>query len=184
MEKIMKKAFSPRNQKIILCFLVILISISFIRSTLTSTQTYKTVIQSIDEKRATVMQLVAASTAASAVITVIPDDVGTPIAQQLAELSKYFIIVLSALYLEKYLLTIIGFISSTVLLPGASLLFFSYIMHPESEWKRKFAIKLLIQVLLLFLLFQLVFGLQIQLKQLTMTRFKKQYPLLSKLKMP
>lgn len=74
-------------------------------------------IQSLDEKKTTALELTAAATAASAAITLIPGDVGTPIADKLADLSSYFLVVVCALYLEKYLVTITGFAAFKLLIP-------------------------------------------------------------------
>lgn len=49
------------------------------------------------------------ATATSALITLIPGDVGTPIAEKVADLSGYLLIVLCAVYLEKYLVTLTGY---------------------------------------------------------------------------
>ena len=78
-------------------------------------QAYGSVIASLDAKKDTVMNLVGASTGSSAAITVLPGDVGTPIAEKLIDLSSDFMIVLAAIYLEKYLLTVLGFVSFRVL---------------------------------------------------------------------
>ena len=56
----------------------------------------------------TVLKLTASSTAASAGITAIPGDAGTPIAEKLADFSEYGILILCVLYAEKYLLSILG----------------------------------------------------------------------------
>ena len=69
-------------------------------------------IQSLDDKKTT-----AAATAASAAITLIPGDAGTPIADKLADLSSYFLIVVCAIYLEKYLVTITGLAAFKLLIP-------------------------------------------------------------------
>lgn len=74
-------------------------------------------IQSLDEKKTTVLELTTAATAASAAITLIPGDVGTPIADKLADLSSYFLIVVCAIYLEKYLVTITGLAAFKLLIP-------------------------------------------------------------------
>ena len=63
------------------------------------------------------LELTAASTAASAAITLLPGDTATPIAEKLADLSGYFLIVLCAIFLEKYLLTITSYVSFTILIP-------------------------------------------------------------------
>ncbi len=83
----------------------------------TNVETYRRTIASLDEKKQNVMELTAASTAASAAITLIPGDVATPIATKLADISGYFVIVICALYLEKYLLTILGFAAFRILIP-------------------------------------------------------------------
>ena len=77
---------------------------------------------SLDEKTGTVLELTAASAAASAAITLLPGDTATPIADKLAELSSYFLIVISAIYLEKYLTTITGYAAFMILIPAACIL--------------------------------------------------------------
>ena len=65
---------------------------------------HKETIAALDEKKDTVLELTVAATATSALITLIPGDVGTPIAEKVADLSGYLLIVLCAVFLEKYLL--------------------------------------------------------------------------------
>ena len=79
-------------------------------------------IESLEKKQETVLELTAASTAASAAITLLPGDTATPIADKLADLSGYFLIVLCAIFLEKYLLTITAGAAFRVLLPLACVL--------------------------------------------------------------
>ena len=88
-----------------------------------SPDTYAETIASLDEKRETVMNLVAGSTGTSAAITLLPDDIGTPIAEQLLDLSAGFAVVIGALYLEKYLLTIFGLLAFRILVPAGCVLF-------------------------------------------------------------
>lgn len=80
---------------------------------------YKGTVEVLDAKKDTVMSLMAASTASSAALSVLPGDMGTPIAEKLVDLSSNFLVVLAAIYLEKYLLTIMGFASFRVLIPFA-----------------------------------------------------------------
>lgn len=60
-----------------------------------------------------------ATTATSALITLIPGDVGTPIAEKVADLSGYLLIVLCAIFLEKYLVTITGYAAFKIFIPVA-----------------------------------------------------------------
>ena len=75
-----------------------------------------------DDKISTVMALSGGAAATSATLSLLPGDFGTPIAEQMAELAKYFLMILSALYLEKFLITISGFITFSVLIPIACIL--------------------------------------------------------------
>ena len=123
---------------------LLLLSLTLLRHFVVSVETYRPIIRSLDGKRETVFGLITASTAISAAITLIPGDVGTPIAQQITQLSEYFLMVLGALYLEKYLLTILGFVSSVILVPGSCLLSVAHELKPGSGWKKRLAIMLLI----------------------------------------
>ena len=88
-----------------------------------SAESYTGIIASLDEKRNTVMQLVTGSTATSAGITLLPGDVGTPIAEKLLDLGADFAIVIGAIYLEKYALTILGLAAYKFLVPIGCVLF-------------------------------------------------------------
>ncbi len=108
--------------KIVLPLIIAAISILVISKYATSVEFHKTTIESLDKKKTNVMELTAASTAASAAITLIPGDTGTPIAEKLADLSSYFLVVLCAIYLEKYLVTITGYATFVFLIPVGCLL--------------------------------------------------------------
>ena len=139
-----KKSLILRVLKIVCWAVLAVLSVTLVQRELVSVDTYRSIIDSLDDKRATVFSLITASTAVSAAITLIPGDAGTPIAQQIAELSEYFIVVLGALYLEKYALTVLGFVSSVILVPGASVLSIAHELRPGSGWKRRLAITLLV----------------------------------------
>ena len=83
----------------------------------TSPEFHGSTISALDEKKDTVMKLVAGSSGTSTAITLLPGDAGTPIAEKLVDLSSDFLVVIAAIYLEKYLLTIIGFITFRVIIP-------------------------------------------------------------------
>lgn len=76
----------------------------------------------LEEKQTTVLELTAASTGVSVGITLLPGDAATPIAEKLADLSGCFLVVLCAIFLEKYLLTITCLAAFRVLIPAACLL--------------------------------------------------------------
>ena len=76
-------------------------------------------IEVINAKKDNVLALTTSTIALSAAISALPDDTGTPVAEQLTQLSGNLGIVLAVLYLEKYLLTTLGFLSFGVLGPVA-----------------------------------------------------------------
>lgn len=102
--------------------LVAVLSMSKIADYATDPNNHAHSISEIDEKIKTVMELTAGATATSAALSFMPDDQCTPIAQEIAELAKYFLVVFSTLYLEKYLLTVTGFVAFKFLIPVACLL--------------------------------------------------------------
>jgi hypothetical protein len=113
--------------------------------------TFSHTIESLDDKKTTVFELTAASTAASAAITLLPNDIGTPIAEKLVDLSGYFILIFSAIYLEKFLTTIAGYITFRYLIPIAVIAlginrFFNV------EQVKKFALRLICFSIILVLL--------------------------------
>lgn len=95
-----------------------LVSLFVISEKATDAQTYAHTIESIDEKKATVMGFTATAAAASTAIAAIPGDASTPIANQIMEISEYLFIVVCFLVLEKSLLTVIGFLAFSVLIPA------------------------------------------------------------------
>ena len=76
-------------------------------------------IEKTENKISTVMTLSGGAAGTSATLSILPGDMCTPLAEQLAELAKYFLLILSALYLEKFMITITGYITFSVLIPLA-----------------------------------------------------------------
>lgn len=105
----------------------------------------------LDDKRNTVMEITAASTAASAAISLIPGDAGSAIADKLADLSMYSLIVLCAIFLEKYLVTITGSLAFRILIPAACTAGIFWILRNRSDHLRQLAVRLAALGLVLFM---------------------------------
>lgn len=105
-----------------------LVSAIPLRGVFMSPETYSPTIATLDEKKDTVLALTAASAGTSAAISALPGDAGSPIAEKLMDLSADFMIVLAAIYLEKYLLTTFGFVAFAILFPAACLMFIGSIL--------------------------------------------------------
>lgn len=97
--------------------LTIILSCTIVGEKLTDPATYSHTIQVLDKNRTTVLALSAASAAASAAVSVLPDDICSSISEQLSEFTAWFMMILGFVYLEKYLLTILGAAACYLLLP-------------------------------------------------------------------
>lgn len=138
-----------KKVKVVLLLLVAVLSFALV-SRVVSSEKYTNIVQnSLDEKKKTVVELTTACTAASAAITLIPGDVGTPIAEKLTDLSGYFIIIFCAIYLEKYLFSIMGALAFKFLIPIACLIWSAGIIMTRDNLKR-LAVKMIFLGLILF----------------------------------
>lgn len=99
--------------------------------------------EAINQNKETVLKLSASGAAASAAITMLPGDMASPIASEIAELSKGFLIVLGALYLEKFIVAVAGAIVFRWLIPISCGLCVIGILS-KREFFRALAIKLCI----------------------------------------
>lgn len=146
-EKLSNSKWTKKIMGIVLLLLVALLSFNKISVVTSSPETYASMIESLDEKRNTVTGLIATSTATSAAITVLPDDVGTPIAEKIADLSTYFLIVLGAIFLEKILLTVGGYVTFKCIVPILCFVAISAILIRKKTW-RTFCYNLIVRMLL------------------------------------
>ncbi len=99
--------------------LIATLSVTKLTPYTTDPETHSHSIEQLDKEIASVLKLSAGATGVSAAISLLPGDACTPISEQFADLVKYFLIVLSALYLEKYLVTLIGTVSFSFIIPLA-----------------------------------------------------------------
>ena len=107
--------------------LVTILSFTVIADYATSAEVHSSSIAELEEKKVTAMELTAGVAVTSTAITALPGDAATPIAEQVADLTGPLLVVICAIYLEKFLLTTIGFISFKILLPVACAFGIAYI---------------------------------------------------------
>ena len=103
----------------------------------------KNSIEYLDSKRNTVLKMAGAATASSTALTLLKDDWATPIANELAELSIYFMIILAAIVLEKYMITLSALVLFQYIVPIVCILLICYQIWKNMEWARILAFKLL-----------------------------------------
>ena len=102
--------------------LVALISFFWLAKLASDEGNFTWIYNALDEKRTTVTQLMGVTAGSSTAITLLPGDAGTPIAEQLADLSGYFIFIMALVCFEKWMVTIAGTLAFKILIPVACLI--------------------------------------------------------------
>lgn len=147
----MNLTFTQKKCTLFLTWLLIgILTFTVIGKYAAAPESHQATITSLDEKKNTVLELTMATTATSAVITLLPGDIGTPIAEKVADLSGYLLIVLCAIFLEKYLVTITGYAAFKIFIPAACALFAANLFARNHSLDR-LARKLLIFGICIFL---------------------------------
>lgn len=124
-----------RISSIVLLALCIILSCTVVGNKLTDPASYSHTIEVLDYNRETVLKLSTASAVASAAISALPDDLCTPISEQLSELTAWFMLILSFVYLEKYLLTILAMAACYILLPAGCSALLVNMFLPRNAWR-------------------------------------------------
>lgn len=127
---------NPTKSALVAAALVIMIfSMTFLSKAASDPENHKKTIEALDEKKADVLKLTASTAAASTAIAAIPGDSTTPIANQLADMTSYFLIILIVIFLEKYLVTLTGYAAFFILIPAACILFAAGICLNKAVFK-------------------------------------------------
>ena len=124
----MKNVDLKKVTAVVVLLLVAVISFTQIAPWAGDPETHRHTIEQTEEKIESVILLSGGAAATSATLSLLPGDMCTPIADQLAEMSTYFVIILSALYLEKFLVSLSGFSAFGVLIPVACLLLCGWVL--------------------------------------------------------
>ena len=106
-------------------------------------------IESVEDSKTTVTRLSAAALSLSVAITMFPDDVATSLADKLADMSTYFLLVLIILYLERILI-LYGFKFAAFALPAACIML-GFSFATKREGLKNLASKLIVLILALTL---------------------------------
>lgn len=140
-----------------LIIVVALISIFPVTKEATDMGNYTNIIESIEEKEKVVTGVIVGSAVVSTVLAAIPGDATTPVATHVLDLSKYLIIVLVVLVLEKTLLPLLGMVSFTYIVPIGLVLLVLFLIT-NKKWMKDMAIKLVVFGVVLALIVPLGVG--------------------------
>ena len=123
---------------ILALLLIVALCVLWLRPILTNAETYSHSVTFLEERLENANKLVIGSGSASFIVSMFPDDTGTPIANQLAKISSFLLVVISAILLEKYLITAMGLVASVVIFPLACLLGIGSVLI-QTDYRRKLA---------------------------------------------
>ena len=133
----------------VILLLVACISFFLLARLASSNTDFAGIHDSIDQKTKQVLGLSASSAAISTGISFLPDDAGSPVAQKLADLTGYFLLILCVLYTEKNLLAILGAAVFKYVIPLACGLMIAY-QFWNREYLRTLAYKLAVLGIVVF----------------------------------
>lgn len=144
-----KSNFTKQTMVVIALLFIALFSFFVVSKVVTAPDFNAATIESLDDKKVTVMKLALTAASSSTLISLIPGDAAMPIANQIAELTSYFIIILGAILLQKMLIAVVGYVAFTYIIPAACFLgIFS--LYIKKDVLRNLAIKLAIFGIILF----------------------------------
>ncbi len=123
-----------RITAVVLLLLVAVISFTKVAPWAADPDNHTHSVEQTEAKITTVMTLSGGAAATAATLSLLPGDMCTPIAEQLAELAKYFLLILSALYLEKFLIGISGYITFSIFIPIACIILGGSILFRKRNW--------------------------------------------------
>lgn len=121
----------------VICLCLALVLFAVVAPKLENVDSYGSLAETLDDKKEQVIGLSATLAGLSVVIAAVPGDATTPIADNVAGLSSYLVVVLGALMLEKFLLPIMALISWRILLPIGVILLGLFLMLKKRrlyEW--------------------------------------------------
>lgn len=127
--------------KILAALLISVISIYVCSGRAANFSFFNDSIVRLDNTKETVMKFSAATLAVSVGITLLPDDYATPLANTLAEMSKYFIVILGMIFFEELMINEGIPIAFAYLIPLACLLYIAYVLSLKEIFK-SLAVKL------------------------------------------
>lgn len=147
----MKNTILKKGIAIVGIMLIAYLSIFKVNDMVQNSKYLEGTVQTLENKKEDVQKLMLVTAGASTTISLLPGDFGTPIAEKFADLSFYMIIILTAIYLQKWLVAISGILLFKYMIPVACLVLIMYLLEFENEILKKIVIKLIVMSISVFL---------------------------------
>ena len=149
-----KRALYVNLIYLVVLLIIALLSFNVVADKATSVETHQKALTKLEDKKMTALGMTASVTAVSTAISAIPGDVATPIAERISELTTPLLIIVCAIYLEKFLLTTVGYLSFKILIPIACALLALLVFLKNEAFMEtifKFAVKLAVFGIVIYL---------------------------------
>lgn len=131
--------------KVLVVILAAVLCITVIGPYLTNQKTYESQSRYLEEKMANANMLALGASSASFVVSMLPDDTGSAISNELAQFTGYLLFVISAIFLEKYLLVTIGWIGTVIAVISCGFFLLSLFANKGNKMKfKEYAVRTLI----------------------------------------
>lgn len=140
--------------QIIIPLLIAVLSFGYLSNVASSPEFHKETIMSLESKQENVLKLSAITVTTATTASLILGDRASSISSKLLDLTGYFLVILFAIMLEKYLVTIMGLVSFKVIIPIACILF-SVFTIIDRKTMRKISLKLIVFAVAAFLIIPL-----------------------------
>ena len=142
---------------ILIPILIAIVSFTLISKTIKTSNVNNYIINQLQERQETIFKISAITTGSAVATSFIPGN--TQISSKIFDLTKYFIIILFVIVLEKYLFAVMGVVSFQILIPISCVIFVVDTLFKKLSL-RFFAIKVLIFALLSFSVVPACVGMQ------------------------
>ena len=126
----------------VLLIIIAVLSILVLSPIFEKPEFYSKQIDSLSEKEDTLYKLTTAAAVSSVAISAVPGESTSAIADAITDLTVFFVISLSAVFLEKYIITIIGMVVFRFIVPAACLLGAIFILSNDrilKTWAKTWA---------------------------------------------
>lgn len=122
--------------------LAIILSMTVVSRMASDPEWYEQTLTDLNKKEATVLALTTAAVAASTAIAAVPGDTTTPVADEIADVTSSLMIVLTIIFIEKYMVTILGYAAFMFVLPAAFVMLLIWLFNKKDflfRWGLKIA---------------------------------------------
>lgn len=99
-----------------------ILSFSYVSKVASEPSTYRDFTKTLDDKRDAVLTLTIGSTIAANMISALPDDTGSPLVDELSNISTVLMFVQVAIFIEKYMMPVAGYLLFKAVIPILSIM--------------------------------------------------------------